>query len=133
MMHLGKSVAVVSVLALCSCGTSPGDRVASGAGIGAATGVVLGTLIGIGPLAGTALGAAGGAAAGAFTTASTVNLGEPVWRPSANKRTNGAPVTAVPSASPASYSPQPVTSTSPPNPASVSPSPSTPVSEYPLR
>jgi osmotically inducible lipoprotein OsmB len=63
---------------LAGCGTTPGDRGLSGAGIGAATGAVAGALVGA-PLAGAAIGAGAGAAAGLATSPSTVDLGRPVW------------------------------------------------------
>ncbi|HXZ02901.1 MAG TPA: YMGG-like glycine zipper-containing protein [Stellaceae bacterium] len=63
---------------LAGCGTTPGDRGLSGAGIGAATGAVVGALVGA-PLVGAAIGAGTGAALGAATSPSTVDLGPPVW------------------------------------------------------
>jgi osmotically inducible lipoprotein OsmB len=69
----------VAALLLTSCGTAPGDRGLSGAGIGAGTGAVIGMLIG-GPLAGTAIGAIVGAGAGVLIPPSKLNLGKPVWR-----------------------------------------------------
>lgn len=63
---------------LAGCGTAPGDRGLSGAGIGAATGAVVGALVGA-PLAGAAIGAGAGAAVGVATTPAQVDLGKPVW------------------------------------------------------
>lgn len=63
---------------LASCGTAPGDRGLSGAGIGAATGAVVGALVGA-PLVGAAIGAGAGAAVGVTTSPSAVDLGTPVW------------------------------------------------------
>src|SRR6185312_5951112 len=65
-------------LGLAGCGTTPGDRGLSGAGIGAAGGAVAGALVGA-PLVGAAIGAGAGAAAGAATSPSTIDLGTPVW------------------------------------------------------
>jgi osmotically inducible lipoprotein OsmB len=65
-------------LGLAGCGTTPGDRGLSGAGIGAAGGAVVGAMVGS-PLAGAAIGAGAGAAAGAATSPSTIDLGTPVW------------------------------------------------------
>lgn len=65
-------------LGLAGCGTTPGDRGLSGAGIGAAGGAVVGAMVGA-PLAGAAIGAGAGAAAGAATSPSTIDLGTPVW------------------------------------------------------
>lgn len=65
-------------LTLAGCGTTPGDRGLSGAGIGAATGAVVGAMVGA-PLAGAAIGAGAGATVGAVTSPSAVDLGKPVW------------------------------------------------------
>jgi osmotically inducible lipoprotein OsmB len=70
--HMKKALILAASLALASCGTQTGDRMASGAGIGAGTGAVFG---GVGALPGAIVGAA----AGAFTSPKKVNLGEPVW------------------------------------------------------
>lgn len=69
---------VVAGLLLSGCGTAPGDRGLSGAGIGAAGGAVVGALVGA-PLAGAAIGAGVGAATGVATKPSNVYLGKPVW------------------------------------------------------
>jgi osmotically inducible lipoprotein OsmB len=63
---------------LAGCGTTPGDRGLSGAGIGAATGAVAGAMVGA-PLVGAAIGAGAGAAVGAATSPSAIDLGKPVW------------------------------------------------------
>ncbi len=65
-------------IALSGCGTTPGDRGLSGAGIGAAGGAVIGAMVGA-PLAGAAIGAASGAVVGAATSPSAIDLGKPVW------------------------------------------------------
>jgi osmotically inducible lipoprotein OsmB len=79
-MGLRPTLAVIAVgLLLSACGSAPGDRALTGAGIGAAGGAVVGALIGI-PAAGAALGASAGAVVGAATTPSQVDLGKPVWR-----------------------------------------------------
>lgn len=57
---------------LVGCGTTTGDRAASGAGIGAGIGL-------LGGPPGVLIGAAVGGAAGAVTTREEVNLGRPVW------------------------------------------------------
>jgi hypothetical protein len=73
MRHI-KSVFCLSVLSLlCACGTDPGDRALSGAGIGAGAGVVGGALLGA-PVAGAVIGGAAGAATGAFTSPNQINL-----------------------------------------------------------
>jgi uncharacterized membrane protein len=61
-----------------ACGTTPGDRAISGAGIGAASGAVVGAMVGA-PFAGAAIGAAAGGVTGAVTSPSQVDLGKPVW------------------------------------------------------
>ena len=71
--------AVVAVLALAACGTTPGDRAASGGLIGAGTGAVIGSLSGNAG-AGAVIGGVGGAAVGALTDPCTLNLGDPFWR-----------------------------------------------------
>jgi len=71
-------VIALAALALAGCGTTPGDRGLSGAGIGAAGGAVVGALVGA-PLIGAAIGAGAGAAVGVATPPSTVDLGTPVW------------------------------------------------------
>jgi osmotically inducible lipoprotein OsmB len=79
-MALRPFFALIAVgLLLSACGSQPGDRALTGAGIGAASGAVVGALIGI-PAVGAALGASAGAVVGAATTPSQVDLGKPVWR-----------------------------------------------------
>jgi peptidoglycan hydrolase-like protein with peptidoglycan-binding domain len=72
------------VLGLCAllltgCGSSTGDRTASGAGIGAGAGAVVGAVTGVSLVQGVVLGAAAGGLTGALTDESTVNLGDPLW------------------------------------------------------
>jgi osmotically inducible lipoprotein OsmB len=72
---------VASALALGACGTTQGDRAASGAAIGAGTGGLIGLAFGgVGAGAGAFVGAAIGAGTGAFTNERQVNLGKPLWR-----------------------------------------------------
>jgi len=71
-------VVALAGLTLAGCGTTPGDRGLSGAGIGAATGAVVGAMVGA-PLAGAAIGAGAGATVGVATSPATVDLGKPVW------------------------------------------------------
>ncbi len=68
-----------AALLLAGCGTSTGDRLASGAAIGAAGGAAIGALAG-NPAAGAAAGAIAGGAVGAVTDPCDLNLGDPVWR-----------------------------------------------------
>jgi len=69
----------LAALALAGCGTTPGERATTGAGIGAATGAVAGAMLGA-PLLGAAVGAGVGATAGAVTDPNEVYLGKPVWK-----------------------------------------------------
>ena len=71
-------VAAIAVL-LTACGTSPGERAVSGAGLGAASGAVIGAAVG-NPLAGAAIGAAAGGVTGAVTRPDQIDLGRPVWK-----------------------------------------------------
>lgn len=75
--RLGFAVVGLGFL-VAACGSTPGDRALSGAGIGAASGAVLGAFFGA-PGLGAAAGAAAGGMAGAVTTPSQVDLGKPVW------------------------------------------------------
>ena len=70
---------IVAALPLAACGTTPGDRGLSGAGLGAASGAVIGALIGGPVLAAAAIGAGVGAATGLVSSPSTVELGRPIW------------------------------------------------------
>ena len=71
---LSPILAVGSLVLLSACGTSPGCRALTGAGIGAAGGAVVGALAGA-PLAGAAIGAAGGSAVGGMTSPNQVYAG----------------------------------------------------------
>ncbi len=76
-----RSIAAVIAVSffLAACGSTTGDRAASGAGIGAAAGTVLGAVTGLGIVQGAAIGALAGGVIGGTTDKSTVNLGEPIW------------------------------------------------------
>jgi hypothetical protein len=76
---LAASAAVIGAIALSACGTTQGDRAASGGLIGAGAGAAIGSLSGNAG-AGALIGGAGGAAVGAFTDPCTLNLGDPWWR-----------------------------------------------------
>jgi osmotically inducible lipoprotein OsmB len=80
MRMLPRFLVLAGALALAACGTTPGDRGLSGAGIGAATGAVAGALLGGPVLAAAAIGAGAGALTGMATKPSTVDLGKPVWK-----------------------------------------------------
>ncbi len=62
------------MLSLSACGTSPGCRALTGAGIGAAGGAVLGALGG-NPAAGALAGGVAGGAVGGLTSPNQVNAG----------------------------------------------------------
>ncbi len=63
-------VLLSAALGLSACGTTAGDRAASGGLIGAGAGAVIGSLYG---------DAGAGAAAGALSDPCEVNLGHPIW------------------------------------------------------
>ena len=67
------AMAMIAAALLAGCGTTPGDRALSGAGIGAGIGLLAGP-------PGVLIGAGIGAAGGAITDPEDVNLGTPVWR-----------------------------------------------------
>ena len=69
---------LLSLVALAACGTSPGERAVSGAGIGAGAGALGGLMFG-NPLAGAAVGGVVGGAVGGLTSPSAIDLGKPVW------------------------------------------------------
>lgn len=64
---------LIAATVLSACGTTPGDRGLSGAGLGAAVGM-------LGGPPGMIVGAAVGAGAGMATSPRQVDLGKPVWR-----------------------------------------------------
>ena len=72
-------IVTLAAVALAACGTTPGERATTGAGIGAATGAVAGALVGA-PFVGAAVGAGLGATAGAVTNPNEVYLGKPIWK-----------------------------------------------------
>jgi osmotically inducible lipoprotein OsmB len=81
MNHFLKISAPVAILAvsLAACGTNPGDRALSGAGLGAASGAVIGAAAG-NPAMGAAIGAVAGGVGGAVTKPDQVDLGRPIWK-----------------------------------------------------
>ena len=82
---MNKSAIAIFVLglSLSACGTTPGDRTASGAGLGAGAGAALGAITGGSVLGGALIGAAAGGLTGALTSPDQVNLGKPAWRQNA--------------------------------------------------
>ena len=67
------AIVLLGSLALTACGTDPGDRALSGAGIGAGVGVGA-ALLGAPLLPAVIVGGAVGAATGAATSPKTINL-----------------------------------------------------------
>ena len=88
------AVLVVSLL-LSACGTTQGDRTASGAGLGAGAGAALGAITGGSVLGGALIGAAAGGLTGALTSPDQVNLGKPAWRQNSQAGTTPAGSTAA--------------------------------------
>ncbi|MES2472918.1 MAG: YMGG-like glycine zipper-containing protein [Pseudomonadota bacterium] len=72
-------IGFAAALLVAGCGTSTGDRMASGAMVGAAGGAAIGALAG-NPAMGAAAGAVAGGVIGAATDPCDLNLGDPVWR-----------------------------------------------------
>jgi hypothetical protein len=70
---------IFSFLSLGACGSSTGDRAASGAGIGAGAGAVVGAVTGLSLLEGVLIGAAAGGLIGGLTDEDVINLGDPIW------------------------------------------------------
>ncbi|MCW5751027.1 MAG: hypothetical protein KIT81_07755 [Alphaproteobacteria bacterium] len=69
-----------AALALTACGSNPGDRALSGAGIGAGIGAAGAAVTGGSAAGGAILGGAAGAAIGGLTKEKDIDLGRPVWR-----------------------------------------------------
>ena len=78
-----KSATVAAVFAtaltLAGCGTTPGERIGSGALLGAGGGAAIGSLSGNAG-AGALIGGAAGAVTGAVTDPCRLDLGDPWWR-----------------------------------------------------
>lgn len=77
-----KKIATLFIVlsALSACGSTPGERAVSGAGIGAGIGAIGAGITGGNPLTGAVVGGAAGAATGAATKEEDVNLGRPAWK-----------------------------------------------------
>ena len=69
-----------AALLLTACGSNPGDRALSGAGLGAGVGAVGGALVGVNPVTSAVVGAGVGAATGALTREDQINMGRPAWK-----------------------------------------------------
>jgi len=72
-------LAAAAAFALSACGTTTGDRAASGGLLGAGAGALIGSVSGNAGT-GAVIGGVAGAAAGALTNPCEVNLGDPVWK-----------------------------------------------------
>ncbi|MEJ1995553.1 MAG: peptidoglycan-binding domain-containing protein [Limibacillus sp.] len=95
MRNLKRGAALAgSLLILAGCGSSTGDRAASGAGIGAGVGAAVGAVTGLSILQGVVIGAAAGGLTGGLTDASTIDLGDPIWA-SNDQPANDAAVSRV--------------------------------------
>jgi osmotically inducible lipoprotein OsmB len=70
---------LASVLIVSGCGTTPGDRAASGGLLGAGAGAAIGSVTGSAGK-GAIIGAVAGAAIGALTDPCDLDLGTPYWR-----------------------------------------------------
>lgn len=80
-MNLRKIAIVLATLSLVACGSTPGERGLTGAGLGAATGAVVGLASGgLSVLAGALIGSVAGGSIGAFSSPDQINLGKPFWR-----------------------------------------------------
>lgn len=81
-------------LFISACGSSTGDRAASGAGIGAGVGAAVGAVTGLSIVEGAVIGAAAGGLLGGFTDEDTINLGDPIWA-EGDKPANSSAITRV--------------------------------------
>ncbi len=79
MRRSGAFLAAIAFL-LAACGSTPQDRVLSGAGLAAAGGAVLGVVTGLTIVQGVVIGAAAGGLVGFFTDQGTIDLGKPLWK-----------------------------------------------------
>lgn len=80
------SATVVAAFALSACGTSPGERALTGAGLGAAAGAVVGGVTGGSVGTGAVVGAVAGGVVGAATTKDDIDMGDPPWKKSCRER-----------------------------------------------
>jgi osmotically inducible lipoprotein OsmB len=78
--------AAVLAIGLSACGTTPGDRTISGAGIGAGVGALGAAATGGSVGTGAAVGAVAGGVIGATTSPDDVYLGEPIWKKRCEER-----------------------------------------------
>src|SRR5215510_440856 len=83
--RFASTMAVAAALLLNACGTTQGDRAASGGLIGAGAGAAIGSLSGNAG-AGAVIGGVLGAATGVLVDPCTLNLGDPWWRDHGGKK-----------------------------------------------
>ena len=67
-------IALIAALPLAACGSDPGERALSGAGIGAGAGAVGSAITGGSVLGGAVIGGAAGAAVGGLTDEDDIDL-----------------------------------------------------------
>jgi peptidoglycan hydrolase-like protein with peptidoglycan-binding domain len=79
MTRLVPTFLIGMMLVIAACGSSTGDRAASGAGIGAGAGAAVGAVTGLSIVEGALIGAVAGGLLGGLTDESTINLGDPIW------------------------------------------------------
>lgn len=79
-MNIRHAILSLPIMVMVGCGTAPGERAVSGAGIGAGAGAALGAVTGMGVGTGAAIGAAAGAATGGLTKKKQIDLGKPAWK-----------------------------------------------------
>ncbi len=70
---------VLAALSLGACGTTPGERGLTGAGIGAAGGAIIGAAAGSAGT-GAIIGGVAGGGIGATTTKDDIDIGDPPWK-----------------------------------------------------
>ncbi|MGD9536852.1 MAG: hypothetical protein AB7X20_06670 [Alphaproteobacteria bacterium] len=71
---------LLAIAGLAACGSTTGDRAASGGALGAGVGAAGAAITGGSLLGGALIGGAAGAAAGALTDEDDIDLGDPIWR-----------------------------------------------------
>jgi len=74
-----------AALGLAACGTTPGERALSGAGLGALGGAAIGSISGDAGT-GAVIGGVAGGVIGAVTSPDDVYLGEPIWKKRCKER-----------------------------------------------
>jgi hypothetical protein len=108
MTRTAMPLVLTATLLLAACGSSTGDRAASGAGIGAGAGAVVGAVTGLSILQGVLLGAAAGGLTGALTDEDIINLGDPIWASDEQPANNSAIARVQAGLTELGYSPGPV-------------------------